>query len=58
MVLSYIGITDPAYKVPLEDWETMVDTNIKGLLYCTRLILPGMVARGRGHVVNIRSAIV
>src|ERR1700730_16050936 len=43
---------EPAYKVPLEDWETMVDTNIKGLLYCTRLILPGMVARGRGHVVT------
>jgi 3-hydroxy acid dehydrogenase / malonic semialdehyde reductase len=46
---------EPAYKVPLEDWEVMVDTNIKGLLYCTRLILPGMVARGRGHVVNIGS---
>jgi 3-hydroxy acid dehydrogenase/malonic semialdehyde reductase len=46
---------EPAYKVPLEDWEMMVDTNIKGLLYCTRLILPGMVARGRGHVVNIGS---
>ena len=46
---------EPAYKVPLEDWETMVDTNIKGLLYCTRLILPGMVARDRGHVVNIGS---
>jgi 3-hydroxy acid dehydrogenase/malonic semialdehyde reductase len=41
--------------VPIEDWETMVDTNIKGLLYCTRLILQGMVARGRGHVVNIGS---
>ena len=46
---------EPAYKVPIEDWETMVDTNIKGLLYCTRLVLPGMVARGRGHVVNIGS---
>src|SRR5580700_9781293 len=46
---------EPAYKVPLEDWEMMVDTNIKGLLYCTRLILPGMVARGRGHIVNIGS---
>src|ERR1700737_5290213 len=46
---------EPAYKVPIEDWETMVDTNIKGLLYCTRLILPGMVSRGRGHVVNIGS---
>jgi 3-hydroxy acid dehydrogenase/malonic semialdehyde reductase len=46
---------EPAYKVPLEDWETMVDTNIKGLLYCTRLILPGMVERRTGHVVNISS---
>jgi 3-hydroxy acid dehydrogenase / malonic semialdehyde reductase len=46
---------EPAYKVPIEDWETMVDTNVKGLLYCTRLILPGMVARGHGHIVNIGS---
>jgi len=36
---------EPAHRVPLEDWEVMVDTNIKGLLYCTRQILPGMVAR-------------
>lgn len=46
---------EPAYKVPMEDWEAMVDTNVKGLLYCTRTILPGMVARGRGHIVNIGS---
>src|ERR1700730_1963158 len=46
---------EPAYRVPLEDWETMIDTNIKGLLYCTRLILPGMVERRAGHVVNISS---
>jgi 3-hydroxy acid dehydrogenase/malonic semialdehyde reductase len=46
---------EPAHKVPIEDWETMVDTNIKGLLYCTRLILPGMVERNAGHVVNISS---
>jgi len=46
---------EPAYKVPMEDWETMVDTNVKGLLYCTRTILPGMVARGCGHIVNIGS---
>jgi 3-hydroxy acid dehydrogenase / malonic semialdehyde reductase len=46
---------EPAHRVPLEDWETMVDTNIKGLLYCTRLILPGMVERGSGHVINIGS---
>ena len=46
---------EPAHQVSLDDWETMVDTNIKGLMYCTRLILPGMVARNRGHIVNIGS---
>jgi NADP-dependent 3-hydroxy acid dehydrogenase YdfG len=46
---------EPAHQVNLDDWETMVDTNIKGLMYCTRLILPGMVARNRGHIVNISS---
>jgi serine 3-dehydrogenase len=37
------------------DWDEMVDTNVKGLLYVTRAVVPGMVARGRGHVVNIGS---
>lgn len=46
---------EPAHQASLEDWETMVDTNIKGVMYCTRAILPGMVARNRGHVVNIGS---
>jgi 3-hydroxy acid dehydrogenase/malonic semialdehyde reductase len=46
---------EPAHKVPIEDWETMVDTNIKGLLYCTRQILPGMVERNASHIVNISS---
>lgn len=46
---------EPAHRASLEDWETMVDTNIKGLLYMTHALLPGMVARGRGHVVNIGS---
>ncbi len=46
---------EPAHQANLDEWETMVDTNIKGLLYCTRAILPGMVKRGRGHVVNIGS---
>lgn len=45
----------PAHQVDLDDWEVMVDTNIKGLMYCTRLILPGMVERNRGHIVNISS---
>lgn len=38
-----------------EDWEEMIDTNIKGLLYVSRAVVPGMVVRGRGHVVNIGS---
>lgn len=46
---------EPAHRTDLDDWEQMIDTNIKGLLYCTRAILPGMVARGRGHVINIGS---
>jgi len=36
-------------------WEQMIDTNVKGLLYVTRAVVPGMVARGRGHIVNIGS---
>lgn len=47
--------TEPAQRALLDDWERMVDTNIKGLMYCTRAILPGMVARNRGHVINIGS---
>ncbi|WP_017298172.1 SDR family oxidoreductase [Nodosilinea nodulosa] len=46
---------DKQYEAPLDDWEAMIDTNIKGLLYVTRAVVPGMVARGRGHVVNIGS---
>jgi len=45
----------PAQEASMEDWEAMVDTNIKGFLYCTRAILPGMVARKRGHVINLGS---
>ncbi|MBT9314867.1 SDR family oxidoreductase [Leptothoe spongobia] len=43
------------YESPVQDWEEMIDTNMKGLLYVTRAVVPGMVARGRGHVVNIGS---
>ncbi|XWK86437.1 MAG: SDR family oxidoreductase [Phormidium sp.] len=38
-----------------QDWEEMIDTNVKGLLYLTRYVVPGMVTRGKGHVVNIGS---
>ena len=46
---------EPAQSASLDDWDAMVDTNVKGLIYCTRVALEGMVARGRGHVVNISS---
>lgn len=46
---------EPAHRASLEDWERMVDTNIKGLITLTRAVLPGMVARGRGHILNIGS---
>ena len=46
---------EPAHRVDLDDWDTMVDTNIKGLMYCTRFVLPGMVARNSGHIINIGS---
>ncbi|MCF8055260.1 MAG: SDR family oxidoreductase [Desulfocapsa sp.] len=45
----------PAQEADLDDWETMVDTNIKGLMYVTRALLPGMVSRGKGHIINIGS---
>ena len=45
----------PAQEADLDDWDEMIDTNCKGLVYCTRAILPGMVQRGRGHVVNLGS---
>jgi 3-hydroxy acid dehydrogenase / malonic semialdehyde reductase len=45
----------PAHQTVLEDWQAMVDANISGLIHTTRALLPGMVERGRGHVVNIGS---
>src|SRR6516164_1274618 len=42
----------PAQEADLDEWDQMIDTNCKGLVYCTRAILPGMVARRRGHVIN------
>jgi NADP-dependent 3-hydroxy acid dehydrogenase YdfG len=46
---------DKLYQGKIEDWEEMIDTNVKGLLYVTRAVVPGMVERGRGHVVNLGS---
>ena len=43
------------YQDDPQNWEEMIDTNVKGLLYVTRNVVPGMVARGRGHVINLGS---
>jgi len=43
------------YKGSIDDWEEMLDTNVKGLLYVTRAVVPGMVERGRGHIINLGS---
>ncbi|GAB3549184.1 bifunctional NADP-dependent 3-hydroxy acid dehydrogenase/3-hydroxypropionate dehydrogenase YdfG [Noviherbaspirillum agri] len=49
-----LGI-EPAHKASLEEWETMIDTNCKGLVTITRHLLPAMVARGSGMIINIGS---
>lgn len=46
---------DPVHEGNIADWDEMVDTNIKGLLYVTRAVVPGMVARRQGHVINLGS---
>ncbi len=46
---------DAFQEASIDDWEEMIDTNFKGLLYVTRTLLPGMIQRGRGDIVNIGS---
>jgi len=46
---------EPAQAANLDDWDAMVDTNCKGLMYVTRALLPGMVQRDRGHIINLGS---
>jgi 3-hydroxy acid dehydrogenase/malonic semialdehyde reductase len=46
---------EPADKTNLDDWEQMVDTNIKGLMYCTRKVLPAMRERSKGYIINLGS---
>ena len=46
---------DQAQSASLDDWDAMVDSNVKGVMYCTRLLLPGMMERGRGHIISIGS---
>jgi 3-hydroxy acid dehydrogenase/malonic semialdehyde reductase len=46
---------DPVHTASTDDWDTMIDTNMKGLLYVSRKIIPWMVARGKGHIFNVGS---
>jgi serine 3-dehydrogenase len=46
---------DKLHEGKISDWEEMIDTNVKGLLYVSRAVIPGMVKRGRGHIINIGS---
>ena len=46
---------EPAHRASLDQWQQMIDTNCFGLVACTRALLPGMVERGRGHVINVGS---
>lgn len=58
ILLNNAGLSrglDPVQRGDLNDWEEMIDTNVKGLLYVSRAILPGMVERKKGHVINIGS---
>ena len=47
---------DVAQQASLDDWERMVDINCKGVMYCTHAALPGMLARDRGHIINVGSS--
>ena len=58
VVLNNAGLSrglEPIWEGKLADWNEMLDTNVKGLLHVTRVLLPGMVGCGRGHVINIGS---
>ncbi|ACY84563.1 bifunctional NADP-dependent 3-hydroxy acid dehydrogenase/3-hydroxypropionate dehydrogenase YdfG [Edwardsiella piscicida] len=46
---------EPAHQADIDDWETMIDTNVKGVVNMTRALLPEMVARNAGHIINIGS---
>ena len=58
IVLANAGLAlglQPAAETDLDDWQTMIDTNVSGLVYTVRLLLPGLIARGGGHVVTLGS---
>lgn len=46
---------EPAQNASMDDWSRMIDVNVKGLVHVTRVVLPGMVARNRGHIINMGS---
>ena len=58
MLVNNAGLAlglEPEYQGSIDDWDAMIDTNVKGLLAMTRLIVPGMVERNCGHVINVGS---
>jgi len=58
VLVNNAGLSRGLDKLPegrLDDWEEMIDTNVKGLLYVSRAVIPGMIARGRGHIINLGS---
>jgi serine 3-dehydrogenase len=58
ILLNSAGLSrglDKLQEGSIDDWDEMIDTNVKGLLYVTRKVVPGMVERGRGHIINIGS---
>jgi 3-hydroxy acid dehydrogenase/malonic semialdehyde reductase len=58
ILVNNAGLSRGMDKLPnglVDDWEEMIDTNVKGLLYVSRAVLPGMIERGRGHIINIGS---
>jgi 3-hydroxy acid dehydrogenase / malonic semialdehyde reductase len=58
ILVNNAGLSRGLDKLPqglLDDWEEMIDTNVKGLLYVGRAVIPGMIERGRGHIINIGS---
>jgi 3-hydroxy acid dehydrogenase/malonic semialdehyde reductase len=58
VLVNNAGLSRGLEKLPggsVDDWEEMIDTNVKGLLYVTRAVVPGMIGRGAGHIINIGS---
>jgi 3-hydroxy acid dehydrogenase / malonic semialdehyde reductase len=58
LLLNNAGLArgfDLFHDADLNDWEEMIDTNVKGLLYVSKAVIPGMIARGSGHIINIGS---